>query len=169
MRFSLIIYWLLLCVMGLMLILSPGTVLAQEEKVDLILRLIPGDYYKKVTPGEENILYLEIHNAGNKPITNIRLSSDEPEGWVVKFKPISVDYLGASSLQTVDVNIKPPSNTTRGEYRINLIAEASETRKVISTFLRVETATSIWLWVGVAVAAVVVAGFIIIYLRFGRQ
>jgi uncharacterized membrane protein len=155
--------------MGLMLILSPGTVLAQEEKVDLSLRLIPGDYYKKVTPGEENILYLEIHNAGNKPISNIRLSSDEPEGWVVEFKPISVDYLGGSSFQTVDVNIKPPSNTKRGEYRINLIAEANETRKVISTFLRVETATSIWLWVGVAVAAVVIAGFIIIYLRFGRQ
>jgi len=169
MRFSLIIYWLLLCVMGLMLILSPGTVLAQEEKLDLILRLIPGDYYKEVTPGEENILYLEIHNAGNKPVTNIRLSSDEPEGWVVKFKPMSVDYLGASSFQTVDVNIKPPSNATRGEYRLNLIVEASETRKVISTFLRVETATSIWLWVGVAIAAVVVAGFIIIYLRFGRQ
>lgn len=169
MRFSLIIYWLLLCVTGLMLILSPGTVLAQEEKIDLILRLIPGDYYKKVTPGEENILYLEIHNAGNKPITNIRLSSGEPEGWVVKFKPERIDYLSPGSLQTIDVNIKLPSNATRGEYRINFIAEASETRKVISTFLRVETATSIWLWVGVAVAAVVVAGFIIIYLRFGRQ
>ena len=169
MRFSLIIYWLLLCVMGLMLILSPGTVLAQEEKIDLILRLIPDDYYKKVTPGEENILYLEIRNAGNKPITNIRLSSDEPEGWVVKFNPVSIDYLGANSFQTVDVNIEPASNAARDEYQVSLIAEASETRKVISTFFRVETATSIWLWVGVAVTALVVAGFIIIYLRFGRQ
>jgi len=155
--------------MGLMLILPPGTVLAQGEKIDLILRLIPGDYYKKVTPGEENILYLEIRNAGSKPITNIRLSSDEPEGWVVEFKPMSVGYLGASSFQTVDVSIKPPSNAARGEYRINLIAEASGTRKIISTILRVETTTSIWLWIGAAVAAVVVAGFIIIYLRFGRQ
>ena len=169
MRFSLIIYWLLLCVMGLMLILSPGTVLAQEEKIDLILRLIPGDYYKKVTPGEENILYLEIHNAGNKPITNIRLSSDEPEGWVVKFKPMSVDYLGASSFQTVDVSIKPASNAAKDEYQVNIIAEANETRRVISTFMRVETATSIWLWVGVAVAALVVTGFIAVYRRFGRK
>jgi len=163
------ICWLLLCVIGLMLILPPGTVLAQEEKIDLTLRLIPGDYYKKVMPGEENILYLEIHNAGNKPITNIRLSSDEPEGWVVKFKPVSVDYLGASSLQTVDVSIKPASNAVKDEYQVNIIAEANETRRVISTFLRVETATSLWLWVGIAVAALVVAGFIIIYMRFGRQ
>lgn len=152
-----------------MLVLSHGTVWAQEEKMDLTLRLIPGDYHKKVTPGEENILYLEIHNVGNRPITNVRLSSDEPEGWIVKFKPISVDYLSAGSFQTVDVSIKPPGNATRGEYRIDLIAEASEMRKVSSTFLRVETTSSIWFWVGIAVAAVVVAGFIIIYLRFGRQ
>jgi len=163
------ICWLLLCVIGLMLILPPGTVLAQEEQIDLTLRLITGDYYKKVTPGEENILYLEIHNAGNKPITNIRLSSDEPEGWVVKFKPVSVDYLGASSFQTVDVSIKPASNAAKDEYQVNIIAEANETRRVISTFLRVETATPLWLWVGIAVAALVVAGFIIIYMRFGRQ
>lgn len=161
--------WLLVCVIGLMLILPPGTVLAQEEKTGLTLRLIPGDYYKKVTPGEETILYLEIHNAGNKPITNIRLSSVEPEGWVVKFKPVSVDYLGAGSIQTVDVSIKPASNAAKDEYQVTIIAEANETRRVISAFLRVETVTSIWLWVGITVAALVVAGFIIIYRRFGRQ
>ena len=169
MRFSLIIYWLLLCVMGLMFILSPGTVLAQEEKIDLTLRLIPGDYYKKVAPGEENILYLEVHNTGNKPITNIRLSSDEPEGWVVKFIPVSIDYLGTGSTQTVDVSVKPASNAAKDEYHLNIIAEANETRRVINAFLRVETATSLWLRVGVAVAVVVIAGFIIIYLRFGRR
>ncbi len=163
------ICWLLLCVIGLMLILPSGTVLAQGEKIDLILRLIPGDYRKKVTPGEENIFYLEIHNAGDKPITNIRLSSDEPEGWVVTFKPASLDYLGAGSLQTVDVSIKPASDAMKDNYQINIIAEANETRRVISTFLRVETAVSLWLWVGITVAALAVAGFIIIYRRFGRQ
>ena len=152
-----------------MLILSPGTVLAQEEKIDLTLRLIPGDYYKEVMPGEEHILYLEVHNTGNKPITNIRFSSDEPEGWIVRFKPLSIDYLGASSSQTIDVSIMPASNTEKGEYRLNLIAEADQTKKVISTFLRVETANSMWLWTGIVVAALVVAGFIVIYMRFGRQ
>lgn len=160
---------LLLCVMGLMLILPFGTVLAQEEKIDLTLRLVPGGYYKKVTPGEENIFYLEVHNAGNKPITGIRLSSDGPEGWVVKFMPVSIDYLGASSVQTVDVSVKPASNAAKDEYQVNIIAEANETRRVISAFLRVETVISLWLWVGVAVAALVVAGFVIIYRCFGRQ
>ena len=169
MRIGRKICWLLLYVVGFMLTLSPGMVLAQEEKTDLALRLIPGDYYKKVTPGDENILYLEIHNTGNKPITNIRLSSVEPEAWIVKFKPMSIDYLSAGSFQTVDVNIKPASDTARGEYQVSLIAEANETRKVMSTFLRVESVTSLWLWVGAAVAALVVAGFIIVFMRFGRQ
>ncbi len=169
MRFSLRLYWLLLCVMGLMLILSPGTVLAQEEKIDLILRLIPGDYYKKVTPGEENILYLEIHNAGNKPITNIRLSSDEPEGWVVKFRPMSIDYLGAGSHQAIDVNVVVAPDTDKGKYTLTMIAEADQTRTVTSTVLRVENAFSLWQWVGLGMGALVIAGFAMVYRRFGRE
>ena len=160
---------LLLCVMVLTLIMSPVMVLAQEANIGLTLRLIPGDRYREVTPGEENILYLEIRNTGYKPITDIRLSSDGPEDWVIRFKPMSIDYLGARSFQTVDVNIKPASNAARGRYQVNLIAKTNETRKIISASLRVETVNSLWLWVGVAVAALAVAGFVIVYRRFGRQ
>ncbi|MFC1990391.1 NEW3 domain-containing protein [Chloroflexota bacterium] len=169
MRISGKICWLLSFITGLILILSLGTVLAQEERIDLTLRLIPDDYYKEVTPGEEQILYLEIHNTGNKPVTNIRLSSDEPEGWVVRFNPLSIDYLGAGSSQTVDVSVMPAINTEKGKYRLNLIAEADQTKKVITTFLRVDTANSMWLEAGIVVASLVVAGFVFIYMRFGRQ
>jgi len=155
--------------MGLTFILSSGTVLAQEEKTDLTLRFIPGDYYREVTPGEETTLYLEIRNTGNEPITNIRFSSDEPEDWVVKFKPMSIDYLGAHSHQAIDVNVVAAPDTDKGKYTLTMIAEADQTRTVTSTVLRVENAFSLWLWVGVAVAALAVAGFIIVYMRFGRQ
>jgi len=152
-----------------MLILSPGTVLAQDEKTELTLRLMPGDYNRSVTPGEDNTLYLEVHNTGNKSITNIEFSSDGPEGWDIDFEPASIGYLGNGSQQTVNVSIRPAANTYKGRYQFNLIAEANETRRVTSIYLRVETFMSTWLWMGIAVAALVIGGFVIIYLRFGRQ
>lgn len=160
---------LILYLVPLMLALSPVMVLAQEEKIDLTLRLMPGYYNKEVIPGEEHILYLEVRNTGDKPITNIRFSSDGPEDWVVRFRPASISSLGASSSQTIDVSVTPASNAEKGEYQISLIADADETRKVITSFLRVETVNSVWLWIGIAVAALVIAGFVVVYRRFGRQ
>jgi uncharacterized membrane protein len=144
-------------------------VLAQEERIDLTLNLIPGYYNKEVTPGEEHILYLEVRNNGNTPLTNIRFSADEPENWVVSFSPASISSLGAGSSQTIDISVTPAGNAEEGEYRINLFADADETRKVITSFLRVETVNSMWLRIGLAVAALVIAGFVVVYMRFGRQ
>jgi uncharacterized membrane protein len=160
--------WLFLLIAGLVTILLPRTTLAQEGKIDLTLTLFPGDYNNEVKVGEDNRLFLEIRNNGTKAVTRIRLSSDKPEGWTIEFRPGEIDYLGAGSVQTVDLIIRPDSKATKGGYTVTIIAEANEIRKVESIWLRVESA-SLWPWVGAIVAAIVVAAFIIIYIRFGRQ
>ncbi|MDP2729571.1 MAG: NEW3 domain-containing protein [Dehalococcoidales bacterium] len=159
--------WLLLVLVALFTV-SPVAVLAQVERIDLSLNLMPGDYYKEVTPGEEYLFYLEVRNIGNRPITNIRFSADEPEGWVVSFSPASISDLSAGSFQTVDVRITPATSAVRDDYQVYIIAEANELRRVISTTLRVETVNSMWLWIGLVVAVLVVAGFVVVYRRFGR-
>ena len=164
------VFWLSLLIAGLLACLVfPATLLAQETKVDLSLRMLSEYYYKEVTPGEDNTLYMEIRNNGNKEITNIRFDSDKPQGWVVDFNPDSITYLSAGSSQTIDVNVIPSPDTGRGEYNLTFLAEANETRAAISTMLRVESGSSFWLWVGIGLAVLVTAGFVIIYLRFGRQ
>ena len=156
--------------MGLMLILSPGTVLAQEEKIDLTLRLVNGGYYNEVEAGKDNIFFLEIRNIGNRAITNIRFSSVKPEGWIIDFKPGNIDYLGPGNFQTVDVNIKPPYKTTEKRYRgVTLIAESNEIRKVLGIQTTVEAPKGYWLWIGGIILLVVIAGFIVVFMRFGRQ
>ncbi|TET25649.1 MAG: hypothetical protein E3J67_03435, partial [Dehalococcoidia bacterium] len=124
-------------------------------------------YSIEATAGKDNIFFLEINNIGSKAITDIKLSSDKPEGWVIDFKPREIDYLGPGRIQTVDVNIQPPGNAARGEHEVNFIAEANEIRKVEKFWVTVKPA--LWLWVGVGVALVVVVGFVLIYMRFGRQ
>jgi uncharacterized membrane protein len=164
------VLWLSLLIAGLLACLvSPAVLLAQETKIDLSLRMLPEYYYKEVTPGEDNTLFMEIRNNGDKEITNIRFDSDKPPGWVVDFNPVSISYLSSGSSQTVDVNVIPSRDTGRGEYNLTFLAEANETRAATSTMLRVENGSSFWLWVGIGLAALVIAGFVIIYLRFGRQ
>ncbi len=164
------VLWLSLLIAVLLTFLgSPAVLLAQEDKVDLSLRILPGYYYRDVIPGEDNTLFMEVRNNGDTGITSIMFNSDKPEGWVVDFKPGSISYLGAGSSQTVDVNIIPGPDTRRGEYNLTILAEANETRTATSTMLRVKSGSDFWLWVGVGLAAAVIAGFVIIFLHFGRQ
>ena len=164
------VFWFSLLIAFLIMLPFPPTVLlAQETKVDLSLRMLPDYYYKEITPSEDNTLFMEIRNNGDKEITNIRFDSDKPEGWVVIFSPASISSLSAGSSQTVDVNVIPGQDTSRGEYNLTFLAEANETRTVTSTTMRIESGHSFWLWVGMGVVAIVITGFVIVFLRFGRQ
>ncbi len=152
-------------------LLLPQPSQAQEREADLTLTLFSGrySYYYEVTAGKDNIFYLEIRNTSSKAITDIRLSSDEPEGWVIDLELEEIDYLGPGSFQTVDVNIKPAPKAAKGEYRVTLIAEANEILRVESTSWVTVKAAPFWPWIGAGVALVVVAVFIFIFMRFGRQ
>lgn len=160
---------LLLMTVGLMILAFPSQMLAQGDRVELTLRLLPRYYYIEIIPGENKTLYLEIENSGNKAITNIRLFSDKPKGWIVDFKPESIGHLGAGNHQAIDVNVVAAPDIDKGEYTLTLIAEADQTRTVTSTVLLVENAFSVWQWVGLGMGALVIAGFAILYRRFGRE
>jgi uncharacterized membrane protein len=154
---------------GLMTAAFPGQILAQDDKIELTLRLSPEYHYIEINPGESETLYLEIENSGNEAITDIRLYSDKPKGWIVDFRPARIDHLGTGIHQAIDVNVVAAPDTEKGEYTLTLIAEAHQTRTVTSTVLRVENAFSLWQWVGLGMGAVVIVVFVILYRRFGRE
>jgi len=166
------VLWLSLLIAVLLMFLGSSVVLfAQEDpedKVDLSLELLPEYYYKEVIPGEDNVLYMEVSNNGDKNITNIIFASDNPKGWLVDFKPSSINHLASGSSQTVDVSVIPSRDSSRGEYHLTFLAEANETRTATSTVLRVENTSSYWLWIGIGLAGIVIIGFIFVYLRFGK-
>jgi uncharacterized membrane protein len=162
-------WWLLSAVALLAVLLAvPVTAQAQETKRDLVLIYSPGSYLYEVKPGEDNVAYLEVRNAGTDTITNIRLSADIPENWAVTFAPSEMASLAPGDFQTVDVNIIPDRAAGRGNYQVTFVATANEMRRVMTVSLRVESVTSAWLWVGVAVAAIVIAGFVFIFIRSNR-
>jgi len=168
-RKILFLYPALACFLGVIAVLSSSLTLAQEVRAGLDLRLVSGGFNDEVNPGEDNLFFMEITNSSSDTITNIELSADKPEGWIVEFAPEAIDVLSAGDYRTVDINIKPPDNINKGRYTVTVIADAADARRVMSIFVRVEQGISDWAWVGAIVVAVVVTGFVIIFRRFGRQ
>jgi uncharacterized membrane protein len=164
----LILLSLLFLITELINILTPSNVLAKEKRTAFIMRLIPGDYNKKVTPGEENTLHLDINNIGDSPITNVKLSAEAPDDWGIDFDPATIDRLNAGSMQTVTISIVPAGNADRDKYQVTVFADANEIRRVTRVNVRIDTATSIWTWIGAGISLVLMAVFVLIFKRYGR-
>lgn len=169
MRISRKIYWLPLLAVGLTAVLWPCSMLAQADKTDLTLMVVSDGYYNRITAGQEKTIFLEIGNNGNKELTNIRLSADSPKGWTVEFSPGIIDKLAPGNFQVVDILLRPAEDADEAEYTVVLIADANETRRVTSVYVRVESASLFWVWVGAGIAALLIAGFVLIFMRFGRE
>lgn len=168
MRISRKIYWLLLLVVGLVAVLWPCSILAQPEKTDLTLNIVY-DGFRSLKAGEQRTMFLEVRNTGYSELTDIQLSADSPEGWTIEFSPPVIDKLASGSVQTVDVTLKSPDNAAKGDYNVAVIAQANETRRVTSVYVRVESSSLLWVWIGIGIAALLIAGSIVIFMRFGRE
>ena len=162
-------WYLLLTIVGLVALLSPFHVLAQDGQDSLILRYAAGGYNSEVVPGESKTFFVEVANDSNSSTTNIRFTSDAPKEWVVEFKPQSINALNAGSYQTVEVSITAPQNAEKGDYSVTVIADSNVGRRAMSIYVRVEKGTNLWMWRGGVLGVVVIAVFVVIFRRFGRD
>lgn len=145
-----------------------GLLAAEESSVNLSLWILPEYRYKDISPGEANTIFMEVRNNGESEITDISFSADIPEGWAVKFVPESISSLSGGSSQAINITVTPEANAKRGDYTLTFIAKAAETQAADSTTLRVENGSLFWVWVGGGVAAAVIAGFVLVFLRYGK-
>lgn len=126
-------------------------------------------YNTEAEAGKDNRFSVEVGNLGTAAINDIKFSSDKPRGWIIEFTPDKIESLGAISTQTVDINIKPPTETIAGDYSITLKASGDQTSAGdIKIRVTVESPT-IWGWVGVGIIMLVIAGLVVIFLRFSRR
>jgi len=126
-------------------------------------------YNTTATSGKDNYFEVTAGNLGTAAIGDIRLSADKPEGWAVEFTPEKLDSLEARDSQKIDVNIKPPPETIAGDYSISLKASGTQTTARDLTIRVTVESPTIWGWVGVIIILLVVAGLVVIFLRFSRR
>ncbi|MBI4266971.1 MAG: hypothetical protein HY668_01220 [Chloroflexi bacterium] len=152
--------------------LTASTSLTAVVTSKFVLKTVaPGGRYNALaTGGRDNKFSITVQNQGTAAVDNINLSAaSKPEGWAIEFKPDKLDTLKAGEEKTIEVNVKPAANTIAGDYVLSLKASGKQATADDVTFrVTVESAT-IWGWVGVGIILVVVAGLIIIFMRFSRR
>ena len=149
---------------------SPRLVSAQGEETDLTLTLVfgTGTGYHTLEPAQDNVAFLEVRNRGDQAIAGIRLSSVKPEKWTIALRPEKIDDLAPGGLKTVEVIIRPDAAAAERDYSFTIVAETSEFQRVQNTWVQVERPKGRWLWIGGIILLVVVAGLIVVFMRFER-
>ena len=155
---------------------SSGDLIATTELIAVItakhnLVMVPTieRYNTEAKAGKDNYFSIEIGNLGTANIDNIKFSPTKPEGWIIEFSPEEIELLEAISDQTIDMNIKPPSDAIAGDYEITLRASGTQTATDEMKIRVTVKSPTIWGWVGVGIIVLVIAGLIVIFMRFSRR
>jgi uncharacterized membrane protein len=154
---------------GVLLLLFPMVTVAQKPPTGLALTFIRGGYYDTVVAGEQGTFLLEARNNSTEVINGIVFSAAAPDEWTITFKPQQIDSLSPGNFETVSIVISPPEKTPADTYQVPIRADAGDIHQVITSTVVVETPKGFWWLIGGIVTAVVVAGFIFVYFRFGRR
>jgi len=154
---------------GLMAYLFPQTAMAQSQRDYLSLRLLSHDTYTEITAGETKVLLMEVENIGDNAIRDIELSALSPEGWRVDLEPARIPSLNPADSTVVKVSIQTSPKSAQERHEIILRADSATVHRAISAWVTIEAPEGRWLWVGGILAALVVAAFVVIFVRFGRD
>ena len=134
------------------------------------LQLLPRPYYyREATAGEDNFFTITVKNAGSGELTGIKFSAHKPRDWTVEFQPGEIDRLGPGCSREVEVIIKPASNTADRYHDVTLIAESRQAQQTTNVRVRVEEPKGFWMWIGGAIALLVIGAFTLIFLRLSRN
>jgi len=118
--------------------------------------------------GSGKAFTLVVSNTGTSPAENITMSATPPQGWTVTFDMDTIATLAPNTTQNVIATIKPAAEAIAGDYVVTFKAATAESNKSADVRVTVETSV-IWGVVGLAIIALVVAGLVYVFQRYGRR
>lgn len=118
--------------------------------------------------GNETAVNLIVKNNGTADISNVQVVASAPTNWNVRFEPSEIGTLAAGDTKSVTAYIKPANNAIAGDYVVSFAAASAEAQSQSSFRVTVKTST-LWGIVGIAIILILVAGLIVVFMKFGRR
>jgi uncharacterized membrane protein len=119
---------------------------------------------------------LSIQNDGSAPLTGVKLSATQPNGWKVTYSPSdTIESIAPGKDGQVTALITPSGDAVAGDYVVTFTAsatsaDASATAATASQEIRVTVETSlVWGLVGILLIAAVLAGLFWVFRTYGRR
>jgi uncharacterized membrane protein len=140
-----------------------------KAKYALSMTTDSGNLATQATAGKENNFSFKILNSGTATIDQLKLSSTAPSGWIITFKPETVDSINAGQTQQINAVITPTEGKTiAGDYMITLKADNGKNTASMDVRVTVETPT-IWGWLAFAIVVVVILALLVLFWKMGRR
>jgi uncharacterized membrane protein len=140
-----------------------------KAKFSFNLQTPSGNLNTDATAGAENHTTIQVVNSGSAAIDKLAFTSSNPDGWIVSFKPTTMDTVGAGQTQQVDVSITPPGGkTVAGDYMITVTANNGTQTQNLQMRVTVSTPT-VWGYIGIVIVIVVIAGLAVLFIKLGRR
>jgi uncharacterized membrane protein len=118
--------------------------------------------------GRETAVNLTLTNSGTSDISAVQLTATQPKNWSVRFDPSEVGTIKAGESKSVTAYIKAASDAIAGDYLVAFAASSAETQSQSSFRIAVKTSTT-WGIIAIAIILVLVAGLVVMFMKFGRR
>lgn len=118
--------------------------------------------------GRETPINLTLTNSGSADISSVKLTATQPTNWSVTFDPAEVGIIKAGETKTVTAYVKAASDAIAGDYLVSFAASSAETQSQSDFRIAVKTSTT-WGIIGIAIILALVAGLIVMFMKFGRR
>jgi len=135
---------------------------------ELELKTKSGMLSTDMTSGKDNHFNLLVNNNSSTSLENIKITSNEPEGWRVSFDTDEIESIEAGESAEIDMTVNPAEKAIAGDYMLNLSVSSEKASDNIELRVTVETPT-IWGIVGIGIIVVVIIAVAIIFTRLGRR
>jgi len=135
---------------------------------ELELKTKSGMLSTDMTSGKDNHFNLLVNNNSSTSLENIKITSNEPEGWRVSFDTDKIESIEAGESAEIDMTVNPAEKAIAGDYMLNLSVSSEKASDNIELRVTVETPT-IWGIVGIGIIVVVIIAVAIIFTRLGRR
>jgi len=130
----------------------------------------PSAYNIETTTGGTATVTVTVTNAGLSPVTSVKLSITPPSSsWSTASSPITVESLASGASATFTVQLTSPSDAVAGDYLTSITATSDQVSSSSIAERVTVGASTTWIWIGLAIAAIAVVAMVFLFRKFGRR
>jgi len=127
-----------------------------------------GRLSEEINTGGEKDIDLVVRNTGSSVLNDIKLSSSNPAGWKVVFKPEKVNQLKAGESTHVVASVKASKKAIAGDYMIKMQSKVPENISKADFRISVKT-PMLWGWVGILIILLACGCVYYLFRKYGRR
>ena len=158
----------------------PVRAITSSTSADLVLTaVVSGTYNMELTTptgrlsdgintGGKKDIDLVVKNTGSSVLNDIKLSSGNPSGWKVVFKPEKISQLKAGESTHVVASVTASKKSIAGDYLLKMQSKVPESTSKADFRISVKT-PMLWGWVGILIILLACGGVYYLFRKYGRR